>query len=120
VQTTNVYGVQVPGTDGRAGMAAITFDPAKVSTAADVDWTVLSEHVADKLASYARPIFVRVKTDQDTTSTFKLLKKELREEAYHLDRIGDEAIYVLKPSSQAYEPLDAEFYDRIMDGTAGY
>ena len=120
VQTTNVYGVQIPGTDGRAGMAAITFDPASVSTADDVDWAALSAHVTDKLASYARPIFIRVKTDQDTTSTFKLLKKELREEAYHPDRVGDEAIYVLKPGSQAYEPLDAEFYDRIVVGSAGY
>ena len=120
VQTTNVYGVQIPGTDGRAGMAAITFDPASVSTADDVDWAALSAHVTDKLASYARPIFIRVKTDQDTTSTFKLLKKELREEAYHPDRVGGEAIYVLKPGSQAYEPLDAEFYDRIVDGSAGY
>ena len=120
VQTTNVYGVQIPGTDGRAGMAAITFDPASVSTADDVDWAALSAHVTDKLASYARPIFIRVKTDQDTTSTFKLLKKELREEAYHPDRVGGEAIYVLKPGSQAYEPLDAEFYERIVDGSAGY
>ena len=120
VQTTNVYGVQIPGTDGRAGMAAITFDPDQISTAADVDWGTLSAHVANKLAAYARPIFVRVKTDQDTTSTFKLLKKELREEAFHPGRVGDEAIYVLKPGSQIYEPLDAEFYDRIMDGTAGY
>ena len=54
VQTTNVYGVQIPGTDGRAGMAAITFDPASVSTADDVDWAALSGHVTDKLASYAR------------------------------------------------------------------
>ena len=36
------------------------------------------------------------------------------------NRVGGEAIYVLKPGSQAYEPLDAEFYERIVDGSAGY
>jgi citronellyl-CoA synthetase len=121
VHTTNVYGVQVPGADGRAGMAAITFDPDQVKSAEDVDWAGLSAHVRDKLASYARPVFVRVSAhDQDTTSTFKLLKKELREEAFHLDRVGDDAIYVMKPGKDVYEPLDAEFHDAIMAGKAGY
>jgi citronellyl-CoA synthetase len=120
VHTTNVFGVQIPGTDGRAGMAAISFDPEQVKRAEDVDWAGLSAHVGDKLARYARPIFVRVRTDQDTTSTFKLLKKELREEAFHPDRVGDEAIYVLKPGSDVYEPLDQAFHDRIMAGDAGY
>ena len=120
VHTTNVFGVQIPGTDGRAGMAAVSFDPEQVQSAADVDWAGLSAHVNEKLARYARPIFVRVRTDQDTTSTFKLLKKELREEAYHPDRLGGEAVYVLKPGSDVYEPLDQAFYERIMAGEAGY
>jgi citronellyl-CoA synthetase len=120
VRATNVYGVTIPDTDGRAGMAAITFDPEQVSSAGDVDWAALSAHVDERLASYARPLFIRVQTDQATTSTFKLLKKELREEAYHPDRVGDDAIYVMKPGSDRYEPLDEEFHRSIEAGTAGF
>ena len=120
VQATNVYGVTIPDTDGRAGMAAITFDPQQVRSADDVDWEGLSAHVNERLASYARPLFIRVQTDQATTSTFKLLKKELREEAYHPDRVGDDAIYVMKPGSDRYEPLDETFHGSIEAGTAGF
>ena len=120
VRTTNVFGVEIPGTDGKAGMAAVTFDPEQVAGPEDVDWAGLSAHVREKLASYARPVFVRVRADQDTTSTFKLLKKELREEAYHPDRVGRDAIYVLKPGSEVYEPLDESFYQAILEGRAGY
>ena len=120
VHTSNVYGVQIPGTDGRAGMAAITFDPQQVSGPDDVDWDGLSRHVGEKLAKYARPVFVRVQLAQDTTSTFKLLKKALRDEAYHLDQVGEDAIYVMKPGSERYEPLDAEFAAKIEAGEAGF
>jgi citronellyl-CoA synthetase len=120
VLTTNVYGVEIPDTDGRAGMAAITFDPQQVNGPEDVDWDGLSAHVCAKLASYARPVFVRVVADQDTTSTFKLLKKDLKEEAFHPDRVGDDALYVMKPGSDRYEPLDDDFYRAVLAGEAGF
>jgi acyl-CoA synthetase (AMP-forming)/AMP-acid ligase II len=120
VRTANVYGVQVPNADGRAGMAAITFDPSQVSGPEDVDWEGLSAHVREKLAAYARPVFVRVQAEQPTTTTFKLRKQELKEEAYHPERTGGDALYVLKPGSDRYEPLDEAFYRKIVEGTAGY
>jgi citronellyl-CoA synthetase len=120
VQTANVYGVAVPDAEGRAGMAAITFDPATVRTAADVDWDGFSAHVRDGLPAYARPLFIRVQHEQETTSTFKLRKQELKEEAFHPDRVQGEAIYVLKPGSERYEPLDETFYEQIMEGRAGF
>lgn len=120
VLTTNVYGVQIPGTDGRAGMAAISFDPEQVKQHEDVDWDGLSAHIVAKLPNYARPVFIRVQTEQQTTSTFKLLKKELREEAFHPEQTRGEAIYVMKPGADRYTPLDEAFHQQIMDGTAGY
>lgn len=120
VRTANVYGVQVPNADGRAGMAAITFDPEQVSGPEDVDWEGFSAHVRDKLAAYARPVFVRVQAEQPTTTTFKLRKQELKEEAWHPERTGRDALYVLKPGSDRYEPLDEDFYRKLVDGTAGY
>ena len=55
-----------------------------------------------------------------TTGTFRLLKGELREQAYHLDKVGDDEIFVRKPRGETYARLDAEFYQHILDGSAGY
>ncbi|HSG89391.1 MAG TPA: long-chain-acyl-CoA synthetase [Pseudomonadales bacterium] len=120
VHTANVYGVEIPGTDGRAGMAAVAFDPAQVSGPEDVDWGGLADHVCARLPSYARPVFIRVERDPETTTTFKLMKKELKEAAFHPDRTDGEAIYVMKPGSDRYVRMDDDFYAQIMDGTAGY
>lgn len=120
VQTSNVYGVEIPGTDGRAGMAAITFDPEQVASDSDIDWAGLTAHIDAQLASYARPIFIRVQREQPTTSTFKLQKTELKRQAFHPDVVGEDRIFVRKPNANGYEPLDAEFYDKIMAADAGY
>ncbi len=120
VQTTNVYGVDVPHADGRAGMAAITFDPQQVRTDADIDWKSLTRHIDTSLASYARPVFIRVRHEQPTTSTFKLQKTALKEESFHPDRAGTDPIYVRKPGGDGYERLDDAFYQQLLSGAAGY
>lgn len=120
VQTSNVYGVEIPGTDGRAGMAAITFDPAQVQRDEDIDWDGLTAHIDANLASYARPIFIRVQREQPTTSTFKLQKTELKRQAFHPEQVGDDAIYVRPPGASGYQRLDAAFYAAIMAAEAGY
>ena len=48
-----VFGVQVPGTEGRAGMAVIP-DPDL-----QLDLASLYSGLCDKLPGYARPVFVR-------------------------------------------------------------
>lgn len=120
VQTTNVYGVPVPGAEGKAGMAAIQFDPDRVRSAEDVDWSALTAHVDAHLAAYARPVFIRVLQDFDTTSTFKLKKTELRNAGWDPALAGGDAIYVRKPGAALYEPLDDAFAAQLAAGTAGY
>lgn len=75
----NVYGVLVPGTDGRAGCAAITVDDAT-----RLDWSSLAQHLRSKLPSYAVPVFIRVvKGELGTTMgshNNKQIKGPLREE----------------------------------------
>src|SRR5262249_25043032 len=48
----NVYGVPVPGADGRAGMAAIVVNDA-------FDMAGLRAHLDRLLPTYAQPVFVR-------------------------------------------------------------
>lgn len=113
VEYCNIYGVQVPGTDGRAGMAAI------IPTDGKLDLDELSKHIMDKVPAYARPLFIRQMKEMDTTGTFKLKKGDLRDQAFHLGKLHD-PVFVLKPGSQRYELLDPAFYEVIMAGKAGY
>ena len=76
--------------------------------------------VDSDLPIYARPVFLRIQRSVAITGTFKLLKGEVREQAYHLDQVGDDEIYVRRPQGESYERLDVGFYKSIADGSAGY
>jgi len=115
IAVCNVYGVEVPGADGRAGMAALQL--ADGVTALDLE--SFSDHVNRELPPYARPVFLRILPRLDTTGTFKLVKGELREQGYDPARVED-PLYVMKPGSSRYEPLDAAFAARIGAGEGGY
>jgi citronellyl-CoA synthetase len=108
---TNIYGVEIPGSDGRAGMAAIVLkEGLKLKS---LDLQALSDHIKDSLPSYARPLFIRVLKELPTTTTHKLQKNDLRDQAYHLDKVEDELL-VMKPGSHLYTHLDSDFYDKIV------
>ncbi len=113
IEYCNVFGVEIPGADGRAGMAAVK--PRRD----DLDIESVSRHIVTALPGYARPVFLRVQSDLEMTGTFKLVKGQLREQGYDVTRIND-AIYVLKPGETRYTRLDEAFLDAIRSGDAGY
>ena len=114
VNMSNVYGVEIPGCEGRAGMAAFSLDDAS-----SFDWQGFSNHVENSLPKYARPLFIRIIEEMDTTGTFKLKKNDLRNEAFNIDKVTDQ-IYCLKPNSSNYEVLDNEWFQTINSEQAGY
>lgn len=114
VEFTNVYGVEVSGAEGRAGMAALMLKSGE-----QFDSEAFSRFVEQQLPAYSRPVFLRIQQDLATTQTFKLVKGELRKSAYHLDQVAD-PLYVLKPRSDNYEPLDRDFYAQLLAGQGGY
>ena len=114
VNMSNVYGVEIPGCEGRAGMAAFSLEDAS-----SFDWNAFSEHVDNSLPKYARPLFIRIIEEMDTTGTFKLKKNDLRNEAFNIDKVTDQ-IYCLKPNSSNYEVLDKEWLQTINSEQAGY
>ena len=67
VREAVVYGVAVPGHDGRAGMAALVVD-----SVATFDLDGFRAFVAERLPVYARPIFLRFRTELEVNATFKL------------------------------------------------
>jgi citronellyl-CoA synthetase len=115
VDFCNVYGVEIPQANGRAGMASLVLNPG-VDT---LDLDSFSDYVNEHLPGYARPVFLRIQRELDTTGTFKLVKGELRKQGYDLDQVSD-PLYVLKPRSDRYEPLDAQFAALLRAGEAGY
>ena len=56
----------------------------------------------------------------ETTGTFKLKKNDLREEAYHLDKVKGDQIFIKKPGQNSYVPLDRDYYEIIESGEAGF
>jgi len=90
-----VYGVAVPGSDGKAGMAAVTM----VGDALDLK--SIAAHLNNRLPGYAVPVFIRVVDELDHTSTFKAQKTRLR--ALGTTATG-EPIYRLSADGRRYEP----------------
>ncbi|CAL8126308.1 unnamed protein product [Orchesella dallaii] len=101
-----VYGVEIPGADGRAGMAAI-LDPEET-----VDMSSLAAGVTRALPSYARPLFVRVVKQIDMTGTYKMKKIDLQKDGYDVTRVS-EKIYFF--TGGKYVLLDNELYSKIQN-----
>lgn len=110
VQEANVYGVSVPGAEGRAGMAAIVLRDGQ-----HLDVDALREHVDRGLPPFARPVFLRVLPELNTTSTFKLKKGDLQAQGFDPRRTSD-ALYVFQARKGEYSPLTPELYEEITSG----
>jgi fatty-acyl-CoA synthase len=104
----NVYGVAVPGTEGRAGMAALVVDPS-------FELATLRAHLVERLAVYARPLFLRISAELEITETFKQKKHNLAREGFDPAIVPDR-LYVDHPRLQAYVPLDVTLHELIKAG----
>ncbi len=113
VEFCNVYGVEVPKADGRAGMAALRLREG----VDELDLQAFTEYVSRELPSYARPVFLRVQGEIEVTGTMKMVKGDLKREGYDLEAV-DDPLYVLAPGADSYRPLDANLYAAIASGEA--
>jgi fatty-acyl-CoA synthase len=103
-----VYGVTIPGTEGRAGMAAMV--PGE-----NFDLGRFREYLVGHLPEYARPLFLRILTAIDLTGTFKWKKQDLSREAYNPGAVTD-TIYFNDSARQALVKVDAAVYESIRSG----
>jgi fatty-acyl-CoA synthase len=108
VKHANVYGVAIPGTEGRIGMAALVTEDA-------VDLPALRNHLISLLPSYARPAFLRIREEVEVTGTFKYSKTDLVRQGYDPAATPD-AIYFDNPESKAFVRLDQSLFERIQTG----
>jgi acyl-CoA synthetase (AMP-forming)/AMP-acid ligase II len=112
VEQAVVYGVEVPGCDGRAGMASLSYTN---DGSGALDGAALAAHLRGRLPAYAVPLFLRLRAEQETTATFKYRKVDLKRAAFDPGQI-DEPLYVLLDPQRGYEPLTPELYARIKAG----
>ena len=105
VKHANVYGVAVPATEGRAGMAALV-------TEDELDLAGLRKHLMSRLPPYARPLFLRIRKNMELTGTFKYSKTDLVRQGFDPVASND-AIYFDDPESGAFIRLDQALYERI-------
>jgi fatty-acyl-CoA synthase len=103
-----VYGVIVPGADGRAGTAALMVN-------GEFDLAAFRAEVATRLPPYARPVFLRIVSTLEATATFKPRKQDLVQAGIDPARVSD-PLYFDDPRSQRYVPLDAALFAAILSG----
>jgi len=104
------YGVEIPDTEGRAGMIAIP-DPER-----QVETDTLYEDLAKKLPAYARPLFVRLVDKLDVTATYKLKKRDLQSQGFNPEMVRPDTILMLDTKREQYLPLSQEQYNNIING----
>ncbi|WP_083844437.1 long-chain-acyl-CoA synthetase [Hydrocarboniphaga effusa] len=109
IEEAVVYGVQIPGMDGRAGMASLSVNGGRF------DGVALASALRQKLPQYAVPVFLRLRQDQETTSTFKHRKVDLKREGFDPSRVKD-PLYVLEQNG--YVPLTTDTFVTIQNGQA--
>ncbi|TCK70258.1 long-chain-acyl-CoA synthetase [Acidipila rosea] len=108
VKYAAVYGVAIPATDGRAGMAALV-------TENELDLSSLRTHLVTHLPAYARPMFLRFCDGIEVTRTFKYSKRALVAQGYAPYATNDD-IYFDDLQSGRYTKLDVSLYNRIQTG----
>jgi len=109
VEECTVFGVEVPDTGGRAGMAAV-----KLRDGAEFDGQSLARAVYSQLPAYALPLFVRVVPSLEHTTTFKSRKVELRKQAY--GKGVTDPLYVLAGRDEGYVPYYDEYPEEVSAG----
>jgi hypothetical protein len=63
---------------------------------------------------------VRIIDELETTGTFKLKKNELRDEAFHLDKVNNDLVFIREPKSECYTRLTNDNYEKINNGTINF
>jgi fatty-acyl-CoA synthase len=110
VQEAVVYGVAVSRHDGRAGMAALVVD-----TPATFDLDGLHAFLAERLPAYARPMFLRFRSQIEVTGTFKQRKVDLVAEGFDTRRVGD-PVYFDDRARSGYGPVRDDWLAGLESG----
>lgn len=111
INMSAVYGVSIPNTEGKAGMAAIN-----LKSSLKFEITDFSRFIREVLPSYSIPVFIRIcEDDLEITGPYKIKKTNLRREAYDIELITDN-IFLWNQQDRRYIFLDNEIYHELING----
>lgn len=103
-----VYGVEVPGIEGKAGTACIA-DPER-----QVNLSQLLDSLNASLPPYARPVFIRIVSEIAKTSTYKFKKNQLRDEGFDPSRVEKaDQLYYFDGKEKKFIRIDSIVYEKI-------
>jgi citronellyl-CoA synthetase len=109
-----VYGVEIPNTNGRAGMAnirlmeGVAFDPVE-----------FYQHLTTQLPAFSVPVFLRVSQKMETTGTFKYKKTDLKKAGFDLAQVKD-PVWVCLPNDGVYQLMSEALQHKIEQGEFRY
>jgi acyl-CoA synthetase (AMP-forming)/AMP-acid ligase II len=106
VLESSVFGVTIPGTEGKAGMVCLVVSP-------EFDLDAFARHVEGALPRYSRPLFVRLLGKMRVTSTLKHQKTDYQHEGYDPDRTPDPVFALIEGR---YVRMTPELYRQIHRG----
>jgi citronellyl-CoA synthetase len=115
ISETVVYGVEIPNTNGRAGMASLRLD-CDEST---FDFKAFLQYLHKELPHFAIPVFLRLSEGMETTGTFKHKKAPLKEAGFDLKK-QDNPVYVYLPKADSYTPMTPDIQKNIEEGEYRY
>ena len=125
VSEANVYGVEVPGHEGRAGCAALSIAPEKRK---NFDWRGLATYARKQLPRYAVPVFVRVLDGEiggAASHNNKQNKTALRTEGVDPRKKGSKVtggegneVYWMSSKSDRYVRFENTDWRNVVGGTA--
>jgi len=104
----NVYGVAVPGQDGRAGMASLVVGDG-------FDLAAFQAHAEANLPPYAQPLFLRLQPAIEITGTFKYRKVDLVTDGFDPARVKD-PLYFRSPAKKGWVKVTRATHAKIGEG----
>ena len=110
-----VYGVEIPNTNGRAGMASIRLN----TSIEEFDFSIFLQQLKTNMSDYSIPVFLSINQGVELTGTFKHLKGPLKERGFDVQKNKD-PLYVWLPKADKYVPLTKELQQEIEQGQYRY
>lgn len=114
IEDASVYGVKIPGHEGRCGMAALRFIEGET-----MEWKRFLSYINSRMPEHARPIFIRICKDLDHIDSLEEVKRQLQQEAFDMSRVGD-PIFLWHPQKEAYIPMTQDIYNDIIAGKLSF
>jgi len=110
-----VYGVEIPNTNGRAGMASIRL----TRPLEEFDFALFLQQMRTNMSDFSIPVFLSINEGVELTGTFKHLKGPLKEKGFDVLKNTD-PLYVWLPKTEEYVPLTQQLQQDIEKGEYRY